>query len=307
MTWPGPSRTSASRRPGCAPGCRDLSGPVPVPSERRPLPPGRLGRRRHARPAGDLAGAGHRPSAGPGPGARPGRPGPGLPRPVVCRAGSRQRGSGRGRAVSAGALRWPPPPWRAPRLLLRGATWPGYFVATEPVRATGLLGVGGRPGIFNWRAIEADALIGLGRLDDAETALDEFEAAIPGGGLASAALALGSLPGQPGRGQRAMRPQAEAAFTRAHSLEPTVPMPFEHALVSLDDGRRLCGPRTAGGRRAARDGRTASSPTWGQTPTCRPAPRNWPPCRSRPRPRAPPPFSGSAAPSWRSPGWSPPG
>ena len=41
------------------------------------------------------------------------------------------------------------------------------LAATEPVRATGRPGVGGRPGIFNWRAIEADALIGLGRLDEA--------------------------------------------------------------------------------------------------------------------------------------------
>jgi DNA-binding CsgD family transcriptional regulator len=106
------------------------------------------------------------------------------------------------------------------------------------VRATGLLGVGGRPGIFNWRAIEADAMIGLGRLDDAEAALSEFEAAIPQTGLASAALALARC-----RGNLALASghaaQAEAAFTRAHLIEAEVPMPFEHALLSLDDGRRL--------------------------------------------------------------------
>lgn len=33
--------------------------------------------------------------------------------------------------------------------------------------------------------------------------------------------------------------EAESAFARAHELEADVPMPFEHALVSLDDGRRL--------------------------------------------------------------------
>ena len=114
----------------------------------------------------------------------------------------------------------------------------GVLVATEPVRATGLLGVGGRPGIFNWRAIEADAMIGLGRLDDAEAALSEFEAAIPQTGLASAALALARC-----RGNLALASghaaQAEAAFTRAHLIEAEVPMPFEHALLSLDDGRRL--------------------------------------------------------------------
>jgi DNA-binding CsgD family transcriptional regulator len=114
----------------------------------------------------------------------------------------------------------------------------GVLVATEPVRATGLLGVGGCPGIVNWRAIEADALVGLGRLDDAATALDDFEAAIPVAGLASASLMLARC-----RGNLAVASghaaQAEAAFARAHSIEAEVPMPFEHALLSLDDGRRL--------------------------------------------------------------------
>jgi ATP/maltotriose-dependent transcriptional regulator MalT len=114
----------------------------------------------------------------------------------------------------------------------------GVLLATEPVRATRLLDVGGRPGIFNWRAIEADALVGLGRLDDAETMLNEFEGAIPPAGLASAALTLARC-----RGNLALAsgdaPQAEAAFSRAHEIQPEVPMPFEHALLSLDDGRRL--------------------------------------------------------------------
>jgi DNA-binding CsgD family transcriptional regulator len=123
----------------------------------------------------------------------------------------------------------------------------GILLATEPVRATSLLGVGGRPGIFNWRAIEADALIGLGRLDDAEAALSEFEGAVPQAGLASAALAVARC-----RGNLAMArghaSQAEAAFTRGHLIEAEVPMPFEHALLSLDDGRRL---RAADDRPAA--------------------------------------------------------
>jgi ATP/maltotriose-dependent transcriptional regulator MalT len=111
-------------------------------------------------------------------------------------------------------------------------------MATEPVRATRLLDVGGCPGIFNWRGIEADALVGLGRLDEAATALDEFEAAIPRTGLASATLMLARCRGNlaVARGQAA---QAEAAFLRAHELETDVPMPFEHGLLSLDDGRRL--------------------------------------------------------------------
>ena len=114
----------------------------------------------------------------------------------------------------------------------------GVLLATEPVRATGLIGVAGCPGIFNWRAMEADALIGLGRLDDAETALREFEAAIPELGLASAALALARC-----RGNLAVAAgnptEADEAFARAHSMEAEVPMPFEHGLLALDDGRRL--------------------------------------------------------------------
>jgi DNA-binding CsgD family transcriptional regulator len=123
----------------------------------------------------------------------------------------------------------------------------GVLLATEPVRATGLLGVGGRPGLFNWRAMEAGALTGLGRLDDAEVALGEFEDAIPAAGLASADLALARCRGNlaVARGSAA---EAEAAFTRAHEIGADVPMPFEYALLSLDDGRRL---RAAGNRPAA--------------------------------------------------------
>jgi ATP/maltotriose-dependent transcriptional regulator MalT len=114
----------------------------------------------------------------------------------------------------------------------------GVLHATEAVRATALLGVGGRPGIFNWRDMEADALIGLGRLEEAETALNEFEAAIPPPGLASANLGLARCRGNLAMARRSAT-TSEAAFTWAHALEPQVMMPFEHALLSLHDGRRL--------------------------------------------------------------------
>jgi DNA-binding CsgD family transcriptional regulator len=116
---------------------------------------------------------------------------------------------------------------------------PGVLVATERVRATGLLGVGGCPGIFNWRGMEIDALIGLGRFADAAEALEELEAAIPPSGVPSADLTLarcrGNLAGAVGEAS-----EAGSYFARAHQLKVDVPMPFEHALVSLDDGRRLC-------------------------------------------------------------------
>jgi len=123
----------------------------------------------------------------------------------------------------------------------------GVLVATEPLRATGLLGFGGCPGIFNWRAMEVAALIDLGRLDEAGAALDEFEAAIPRSGLPSAALALARCRGNlaVARGNHSY---ADDEFTQAHAMEALVSMPFEHALLALDDGRRL---RKAGARPAA--------------------------------------------------------
>jgi DNA-binding CsgD family transcriptional regulator len=123
----------------------------------------------------------------------------------------------------------------------------GVLLATEPVRATSLLGVGGHPAVFNWRAIEADALIGLGRLDDADIALSEFKDAIPAARLASADLALARCRGNLAAAGGAAS-QAEAAFARGHLIAAEVPMPFEDALLSLDDGRRL---RAAGNRPAA--------------------------------------------------------
>jgi DNA-binding CsgD family transcriptional regulator len=123
----------------------------------------------------------------------------------------------------------------------------GVITAVEPVRATQLLGVGGRPGIFNWRSIEADALIRLGRLDDADAALSDFDAAIPLGAPASAARSLARC-----RGNLAMASgqatSADAEFERAHQLATQVPMPFEQALVNLDNGRRL---RAVGNQPAA--------------------------------------------------------
>ncbi len=115
--------------------------------------------------------------------------------------------------------------------------WAGVIDATEPVRAAGPPGVGGLPGVFNWRAFEADALVGLGRLSDAERALHEFDSAIPNG-LGSASLALarcrGNLAAATGD-----ETGAEHAFSQARSITTMAPMPFEVALLDLDDGRRL--------------------------------------------------------------------
>jgi DNA-binding CsgD family transcriptional regulator len=114
----------------------------------------------------------------------------------------------------------------------------GVLLATEPLRATELLDVGGCPGMFNWRAFEVDALISLGRLDEAGDMIGEFSLAIPHSGLASAALSIARC-----RGNLAMArgdaQGAEAAFAEAHAMENQVLMPFEHGLTFLNDGQRL--------------------------------------------------------------------
>jgi len=124
-------------------------------------------------------------------------------------------------------------------IALARADYDAVLAATEQLRATGLSDVGGRPGMFNWRASEADAMIALGALRDAAVALDEFESAIPRTGLPSAELALARTRGNlaVARGDAA---GAQATFATAHALAPTVLMPFEQALLHYHDGRRLC-------------------------------------------------------------------
>jgi DNA-binding CsgD family transcriptional regulator len=113
--------------------------------------------------------------------------------------------------------------------------WLAVLGATESVRATKLDSVGGCPGIFNWRPLEADALISLRRLDDAAAALLAFESSMPDGGLASAALSLARCQGNLAFARGDVS-GADSAFAEARLVG--VPMPFEQAMVRLDDGRR---------------------------------------------------------------------
>ena len=115
---------------------------------------------------------------------------------------------------------------------------PGVLAAIEPVRATNRVQVTGRPGIFNWRAIEVDALVALGRLDDAESAFAEFDAAVSGGQSPCAPLMLARCEGNLAVAGGDL-PRAATSFDRAHAIAPGAPMPFEVALLHLDDGRRL--------------------------------------------------------------------
>ena len=118
--------------------------------------------------------------------------------------------------------------------------WAGVIDAAEPVRATGPPSVGGLPGVLNWRAFEVDALVGLGRLGDAERTLDEFDSAVPHGGPGSAELARARCRGNLAAA-KGDETGAEQAFSQARSITTMAPMPFEVALLNFDDGRRLRG------------------------------------------------------------------
>ena len=184
--------------------------------------------------------------------------------------------------------------------------WAGVIDAAEPVRAAGPPSVGGLPGMHNWRAFEADALVGSGRLGDAERALDEFDSVVPHGGLGSAVLSLARCRGNLAA---AMGDEtgAEQAFSHARSITTMAPMPFEVALLNLDDGRRLRGFGHGQVAVARLEEAHKAFSHLGADPYVQAAPRSWQPCRSQPRQRVPLPCWGSPAPNWRWPGWPPPG
>lgn len=123
----------------------------------------------------------------------------------------------------------------------------GVLRTTMGLRAIGHTEALGFPGWYNWRTLEADALIGLGRLDGAQVAIDELEGSIPTSGLASASLAVARLRGRlaTARGDSA---GAQGFFVGAWSLADGLIAPFEVALLGLADGRNL---RLAGDRRRA--------------------------------------------------------
>jgi hypothetical protein len=85
-----------------------------------------------------------------------------------------------------GRRRWsrrrarPGPGWRSLEAICRGV-----IEAAAGVRATGKSGYLGHPGRYDWRALEVEALIALGRLDDATEALDELGAAVTMAGVPS--------------------------------------------------------------------------------------------------------------------------
>lgn len=116
--------------------------------------------------------------------------------------------------------------------------WDGVLAATATMRAFGHLDALGRPGCHDWRQQELDALLALGRLDEAAVALADFVRLLPSQGHPTGQMqalrfrgALAHLQGD--------HDAADTAFTAAHDLVPTVPQPFQVARLRLADGRRL--------------------------------------------------------------------
>ena len=115
------------------------------------------------------------------------------------------------------------------------------------MRALGRDEVFGLPGWADWRPLEVDALIGLGRLDDADAALQEYLAGLPAFGLPSASMTAARLGGNLAVARGDLTGAAEF-FASAWQLAQGLPLPFYLALLERDDGRRL---HRAGDRQGA--------------------------------------------------------
>jgi len=126
----------------------------------------------------------------------------------------------------------------------------GVVGAAAAVHATGRAEFLGRLSVlarYDWRVLEIDALIGLGRLDQAGTALAGLEGSLTLAGPASAMVAAARLRGD--LATAAGRPTAAAAaFETAWRRAEGLRVPLVLAQLEISDARRL---RAAGQREQA--------------------------------------------------------
>ena len=153
----------------------------------------------------------------------------------ASRAAARAFGTGTGVTIAAMA---------GAELALARGDLEQVLSATAPARALGRPEV---PGVADWLPLEVEALIGLGRREDAGAPLAELEAAIPAFGPVWASMTAARL-----RGNLAVLEGdlagAEESFAAAWQLAWGLSLPFQLALLERDDGRRL---RRAGDRPGA--------------------------------------------------------
>jgi DNA-binding CsgD family transcriptional regulator len=111
------------------------------------------------------------------------------------------------------------------------------------------------PGILDWQVLQAEALVNLRRLDEAEAVLRPYQR-LAGRRDRRSAMAAAARVGASLEGARGDREAAMAAFEAALAYHEGLGMPFEQALTELEYGSFL---RRAGRRaQAAAQLRTAS-------------------------------------------------
>ena len=113
----------------------------------------------------------------------------------------------------------------------------GVTDAAAAVRATGIAEYG-LISRADWRSLEIAALIGQGRLGQAETALAELDAALAPAGPSAALMAAARLRGDlaVAAGDQAAAAEAfQTAWRRAHNLRA----PLALAVLEISDARRL--------------------------------------------------------------------
>ena len=114
----------------------------------------------------------------------------------------------------------------------------GVIGAAAAVRSTDKAQLAGLLRRFDWRALEIDALIGLGRLGEAEASLAEMEAVLPPAEPPSVLVAAARLRGDlaAAAGHHAAAAAAfETAWRRAQGLR----VPLSLAQLEISDARRL--------------------------------------------------------------------
>ena len=120
----------------------------------------------------------------------------------------------------------------------------GVIDAAAAVRATDRAQPTGLLRRFDWRTLEIDALIGLGRLAEAEAALAELEAVLPPAEPPSVLVAAARLRGD--LAAAAGHPAAAAAaFETAWRRAEGLPVPLALAQLEISDARRLRARRPA--------------------------------------------------------------
>ena len=130
--------------------------------------------------------------------------------------------------------------WSAARAVLAAARGDHQEAlrAADAVRRTGRARALGNLGMYGWRPAEVDALIALGKLEDAGKALAGIDASLRPSSPASARIAAARLRGALA-GARGDLARSAQAFENAWDYARGVDLPFQLAQLELDDGRRL--------------------------------------------------------------------